>query len=515
MDASETEVVTADGACTAHGGVGDLVARAESDQALTNALWDAADRLRGHLEAAEYKHVVLGLVFLRFVGVAAEGRSGEPAGLLVPDHARWSWLRAQAHRPELGMLLDAAMEALEEANPGLAGALPKVFARAELDPRLLANLVALIGQVGSEVPKNDGIGDVLGRVYEHFLGRFAALEGRLSGEFYTPPSVVRLLVDMIEPFGGSVYDPCCGSGGMFVQSSTFVAAHGGTRRDMQVYGQESVSTTWRLARMNLALRGIDADLGESADDVFHFDHLPDLRANYILANPPFNSAGWYSTALRDDARWAFGLPPKSNANFAWVQHIIHHLAPRGVAAFVLANGSLSTRQSGEGEIRRRVIEASLVDCIVALPAKLFLNTAIPACLWVVSKNRAHGGPRQRRGDVLFIDARARGRLETRSLRVLGNEDVELIVRTYHAWQGRSTGDDYEAVPGWCRSVQPDELRDNAYVLTPGRYTRPPAGAVDEEVHGTLARLRRMLLAEIEAGRDLELRVTNRLTEYVL
>lgn len=514
MDAGETEERMAAGPSTVQGYVEDSAARSAPHQTLVNTLWDAADRLRGHLEAAEYKHLVLGLVFLRFVGAAAEWRSGKPAVLRVPDHARWSWLHAQAHTPKIGTLLDAAMDALEGANPCLVGALPKIYARAELDPRLLADLVDLIGSVASEQPNDDDGGDVLGRVYEHFLGRFAALEGRLSGEFYTPRSVVRLLVDMIEPFRGSVYDPCCGSGGMFVQSSDFVAAHGGARHDLRVYGQESVSTTWRLARMNLALRGIDADLGERANDVFHFDHLPDLRADYVLANPPFNSDGWYSVALRDDARWAYGLPPKGNANFAWVQHIIHHLAPTGVAAFVLANGSLSTRQSGEGDIRRRIVEASLVDCIVALPTKLFLNTAIPACLWVVNKDRARRGPRQRQEEVLFIDARARGRLETRSLRILGDEDVASIVRTYHAWQGRNTGGDYEDVPGWCRSVEADELRENRFVLTPGRYVRPPGRADDEDVKETLARLRHMLLAEIKIGRDLEGRVTNRLTEHV-
>lgn len=513
VDAGETAEGTAE-LSTVQGAADAPANRSTPHLTLVNTLWEAADRLRGHLEAAEYKHLVLGLVFLKSVGDGAGRGAEKPAGLRVPDHARWSWLRAQARTPEIGILLDAAMDALEGANPCLVGALPKVYARAELDSQLLADLVELIGTIGSEWPQDDGGGDVLGRVYEYFLGRFAALDGRLSGEFYTPQSVVRLLVDMIEPFRGSIYDPCCGSGGMFVQSSAFVAAHGGARDDLRVYGQESVSTTWRLARMNLALRGINADLGERADDVFHRDHLPDLRADYVLANPPFNSNGWYSAALRDDARWVYGLPPKGNANFAWVQHIIHHLAPKGVAAFVLANGSLSARQSGEGEIRRRIVEASLVDCVVALPAKLFLNTAIPACLWIINKDRAQRGPRQRRGEVLFIDARSRGRLETRSARVLDEEDVAPIVRTYHAWHGRSTSSDYEDVPGWCRSVEPHELRVNRFVLTPGRFIRPPGPADEDDIVETLARLRHALLAEIAVGRDLEVQLTSRLTELV-
>jgi type I restriction enzyme M protein len=370
-------------------------------------LWAAADTLRGSMDAAEYKHVVLGLIFLKYISDAfeeqhakleaeqAQGANPEDPDeyrgaahpvFWVPKEARWPHLKAQAKQPTIGQSVDDAMAGIERDNPSLKGVLPKEYGRPALDKQRLGQLVDLVSniKVGDEESRSK---DVLGRVYEYFLSQFASAEGKKGGEFYTPRSVVRLLVEMLEPFKGRVFDPCCGSGGMFVQSAEFVAAHGGKRTDVSIYGREFVATTWRLARMNLAIRGIEANLGDHADDSFHRDLHRDLRADFILANPPFNLDDWYSDALRDDPRWRYGLPPAGNGNFAWVQHFIHHLAPSGTAGFVLANGSLSSRTSGEGEIRRRIVEADLVDCIVALPEKPFLNTGIPPCLWFVAKGR--------------------------------------------------------------------------------------------------------------------------------
>jgi type I restriction enzyme M protein len=471
---------------------------------LEAALWDAADKLRGNLEAAEYKHVALGLVFLKYVSDAFESRRQQLEAQIsdpkssdyikneqtrlrllesrdeytsenvfwVPTDARWDFLLSQAKQPEIGVLIDKAMDAIEKDNPGLKGVLPKTYARAEIDKRLLGELVDLIGTIGFTAVDH-GSDDVLGRVYEYFLGRFASAEGRNAGEFYTPRSVVKLLVEMLEPFTGRVFDPCCGSGGMFVQSADLVAAHGGKRTDISVYGQEFVATTWRLAKMNLALRGIEANLADESADSFHRDKFPDLRADYILANPPFNLDDWYSDALREDVRWRYGLPPAANGNFAWVEHFIYHLAPSGMAGFVLANGSLSSRSSGEGDIRRKLVEADLVDCIVELPERLFFNTGIPVCLWFIAKDRTGGGSyRKRIGEVLFVNARKIGRMESRTLRVFDQDDIERVAQKYHQW--RSGSPEYESEPGFCRSATLDEIRAQAFILSPGRYV----GAAD-------------------------------------
>lgn len=509
---------------------------------LEAVLWDAADKMRGNLEASEYKHVALGLVFLKYISDAFEQRhaylasaTADPkneyfipdpsrrhlvsesrdeytseAVFWVPEEARWPFLQARAKQPEIGVLIDAAMDAIERDNPSLKGVLPKTYARADIDKRLLGELVDLIGSIGF-THVDHGSDDVLGRVYEYFLGQFARAEGQKAGAFYTPRSVVRLLVEMLEPFSGRVYDPCCGSGGMFVQSAEFVAAHGGSRSDVSVYGQESTATTWRLGRMNLAIRGIEANLGDHADDSFHRDLHPDLRADYVLANPPFNLDDWYSDALRDDPRWKYGLPPAGNGNFAWVQHFIAHLAPSGMAGFVLANGSLSSKTNGEGEIRRRLVEADLVDCVVAMPDKLFLNTGIPVCLWFVAKDRSNGRFRDRRGEVLFIDAKKLGRMESRTLRMLDEGDVAKIAGAYHAWRGEPTEVPYADTAGFCRVATLDEMRRHDFVLTPGRYV----GAVDEEADGEpieerLSRLGVQLIAEFEESDRLQAIVRERL-----
>ncbi len=504
-------------------------------KSLEATLWDAADKLRGNLEASEYKHVVLGLVFLKYVSDAFTARRLELETALadpdsedhipsqvrrerilesrdeytshnvfwVPPRARWEHLLDNAKQPGIGQYLDEAMDLIEYENLSLKGVLPKNFGRPDLDKRLLGELVDMIGTIGF-TGVDHGTDDVLGKVYEYFLGKFAGQEGRGAGEFYTPRSVVRLLVEMLEPYAGRVYDPCCGSGGMFVQSEEFVLAHGGRRDDLAIYGQEFVGTTWKLARMNLAIRGIDADLGDNSDDSFHRDQHPDLRADFVIANPPFNKDDWFSEALADDPRWAYGRPPAGNANFAWVQHFVHHLAPTGTAGFVLANGSLSSKQSGEGKIRQRLVEADLVDCIVALPEKLFLNTGIPVCLWFLSKGRHGNGRRARRGEVLFIDARSLGRMQTRTLRVLDNDDIARVSRTYHYWRSRDPEVAYEDVPGFARSASATALAEHGYVLTPGRYVGAADVAGDgEPIAEKVGRLQAELLAEFDEGRRLE------------
>ncbi|WP_456370801.1 N-6 DNA methylase, partial [Thermodesulfatator atlanticus] len=429
-------------------------------------LWEAANKLRGHLDAAEYKHVVLGLIFLKYLSDAFEEKRKqlekeladpespwfikEPEAryetledrdeyraenvFYVPPRARWSYIRERAKQPEIGQIIDDAMVAIEKENPSLKGVLPKIYAKPELDKRRLGELVDLISDIGLWDHENRSK-DILGRVYEYFLGQFASAEGRKGGEFYTPRCIVRLLVEMIEPYQGRVYDPCCGSGGMFVQSEEFIKAHGGRIGDISIYGQESNPTTWRLAKMNLAIRGIEANLGPHAADTFHNDLHPTLKADFILANPPFNQKDWGQEALKGDVRWKFGVPPANNANFAWVQHIIHHLSPVGIAGFVLANGSLSSNQGGEGEIRKKIIEADLVDCIVALPPQLFYSTQIPACLWFIARDKSgkptKGGKplRDRRGEVLFIDARKMGVMVDRVHRELTDEEIKKIART--------------------------------------------------------------------------------------
>ena len=458
-------------------------------------LWQAADKLRGHMDAAEYKHVVLGLIFLKYISDAFQERyealkkelHADPEDrdeytaeniFWVPKAARWPHLQANAKQATIGKLIDDAMEAIEKANPILKGVLPKDYNRPALDKHRLGELIDLIADIGLGDKENRSK-DILGRVYEYFLSRFASAEGKKGGEFYTPRCVVKLLVKMIEPYKGRVYDPCCGSSGMFVQSDEFIREHGGRLGDISIYGQESNPTTWKLAKMNLAIRGIEANLGPYHADTFHNDLHKDLKADFILANPAFNMSDWGGERLHDDARWKYGVPPVGNANFAWVQHIIYHLAPAGVAGFVLANGSMSSNQSGEGDIRRKIIEADLVDCMIALPPQLFYGTQIPACLWFLARNKTNGKFGDRRRKALFIDARKIGHLIDRVHRDLSNDDLSKIARAYHAWRGEKDAGKYQDVRGFCKSATVDEITANDFILTPGRYV----GAEEEEDDG--------------------------------
>lgn len=463
-------------------------------------LWAMADKLRSNMDAADYKHIVLGLIFLKFISDKFEAKRTELLAtpnadpeerdeylaenvFWVPRGARWSDIQDKAKLPTIGQAVDAAMAAIEDENPTLKGVLPKsTYGRADLDKRLLGEVIDLVGKIELLArDENGGAQDLLGRVYEYFIGQFAAAEGKKGGQFYTPTCIVELLVRMIEPYSGRVFDPCFGSGGMFVQSEKFVEAHGGGRDDISIYGQESNPQTWRLGKMNLAIRGITANLGPRAADSFHDDLHKDLKADFLLANPPFNVSDWGGERRRQDTRWKFGVPPVGNANFAWVQHFIYHLAPHGLAGFVLANGSLSSNQSGEGEIRKAIIEADIVDCIVALPGQLFYTTQIPVSLWFLARDKSNGilkdkRLRDRRGETLFIDARTLGRMETRTLRVLDNvddpttgrkNDIGRIVDVYHAWREARPG--YADVPGFCRAVKTEQIAAQGFVLTPGRY----------------------------------------------
>lgn len=470
--------------------------RRETSGALTGyeaTLWAAANALRGSMDAAEYKHVVLGLIFLKYISDSFEelqtkilAQWGEEASedrdeytaeniFWVPQEARWSYLKSNARQSNIGQLVDVAMIGIERENPSLRDVLPKDYARPALDKQRLGQLIDMITNisVGNQAARAN---DVLGRVYEYFLGQFAGTEGKKGGEFYTPRCIVRLLVEMLEPYSGRVYDPCCGSAGMFVQSIEFIDAHvtgngnrGKAKRKISIYGQESNYTTWRLAKMNLAIRGLEGQIAHG--DIFHNDRHPDLRANYILANPPFNVKDWGGDRLVDDKRWQYGAPPKGNANFAWVQHMVHHLAPGGIAGFVLANESMSSNQSGEGEIRRNLVEANLVDCMVALPGQLFYSTQIPACLWFLARDRSGGKDRDRRGEILFIDARALGRMIDRTHRELTQEEISRIAETYRSWRGNEP--EYLDDPGFCRCISVEELREHNHVLTPGRYVGAP------------------------------------------
>jgi type I restriction enzyme M protein len=459
-------------------------------------LWQAADKLRGNMDAADYKNVVLGLVFLKYISDAFQERyealKKEPHAdpedrdeysaenvFWVPKAARWPKLQASAKQPVIGKLLDEAMLAIEKENPSLKGVLAKDYARESLDKHRLGGLIDLIGTIGLG-DKESRSKDILGRVYEYFLGQFAAAEGKKGGQFYTAQSVVKLLVEMIEPYKGRVFDPCCGSGGMFVQSEKFAEAHGGRRTDLSIYGQESNQTTWRLCKMNLAIRGIESNIAWNSEGSFHNDAHKDLKAGFILANPPFNDSDWGGERLREDVRWKYGVPPAGNANFAWVQHFIHHLAPNGIAGFVLANGSMSSNQSGEGEIRKAIIEADLVDCMTALPGQLFYTTAIPVCLWFLTRNKANGKFRDRRRQTLFMDVRKMGHLVDRKHRELSEEEIVRIGRTYHAWRGEKEAGKYEDMPGFCKRASTDEIAAHGYVLTPGRYVGAEEVEDDDE-----------------------------------
>ena len=459
-------------------------------------LWAAADKLRGNMEPSDYKHVALGLIFLKYISDAFEAKRAEllkeeladaedPEEYLaenvfwVPKDARWSHLQAKAKQPTIGKDIDDAMLAIEARNASLKGVLPKDYARPALNKVMLGELIDLVSGIGM-AEEADRSRDILGRVYEYFLGGFAGAEGKRGGEFYTPRAVVRLLVEMLEPYKGRVYDPCCGSGGMFVQSEKFVEEHGGRIGDIAIYGQESNYTTWRLAKMNLAVRRIDADIRWNNEGSFHKDELQDLKADFILANPPFNISDWGGDRLRDDARWKFGAPPVGNANYAWLQHIHHHLAPNGTAGVVLSNGSMSSAQSGEGEIRRAMVEGDAVDCMIALPGQLFYSTQIPACLWFLGRNKSRGnGWRDRRGEVLFIDARKLGRMADRTRKEFSDDDITWIAKTYRAWRGESQAGAYEDVPGFCKAVTLEKIREHNHVLTPGRYVGAAATEVDD------------------------------------
>lgn len=495
------------------------------EESLEKSLWKAADKLRKNIDAAEYKHIVLGLIFLKYISdsfeqhfVKLQAGEGEYAGadpedkdeyaaeniFFVPQDARWSYLQSQAKQPDIGKMVDDAMDAIEAENASLKGVLPKVFARDNLDPASLGQLIDLVGNIALGDAKSRSA-DVLGHVFEYFLGEFALAEGKQGGQFYTPRSVVELLVEMLEPYQGRVFDPCCGSGGMFVQSEKFVADHQGRVNDISIYGQESNQTTWRLAKMNLAIRGIEASQVKwNNEGSFLNDAHKDLKADYIIANPPFNVSDWSGELLRTDGRWQYGVPPAGNANFAWLQHFIYHLSPTGQAGVVLAKGALTSKTSGEGDIRKALIEqGNVIDCIVNLPAKLFLNTQIPAALWFMRRNRnqipspsgrgqVEGVFADRSKEILFIDARNLGHLINRRTKELSDEDIKQITDTYHNW--RSPNGAYQDIAGFCASVSLERVKELDYVLTPGRYV----GLPDDEDDFNFAERFNALKAEFEA-----------------
>ena len=487
-------------------------AKENKDEPLEKQLWKAADKLRKNIDAAEYKHVVMGLIFLKYISDSFEemfarlqAGEGEYKGadpedkdeykaenvFFVPSEARWSHLVSRAKLPTIGTVVDEAMDAIEKENPSLKGVLPKVFARQNLDPASLGGLIDLVGNIALGDAKSRSA-DVLGHVFEYFLGEFALAEGKQGGQFYTPRSIVELLVAMLEPYKGRVFDPCCGSGGMFVQSEKFVAEHQGRVNDISIYGQESNQTTWRLAKMNLAIRGIDSSQVKwNNEGSFLNDAHKDLKADFIIANPPFNVSDWSGELLRGDGRWQYGAPPAGNANFAWLQHFAYHLNPQGKAGVVLSKGALNSKSSGEDEIRKALIaDGNLIDCIVNLPSKLFLNTQIAAALWFINRTRNNGHPRK--NEILFIDARNLGHLINRRTREFSHDDIQKIADIYHAWR---TGEGaYEDAKGFCASVPLERMKDLNYVLTPGRYV----GLADEEDDFDFTERFAALRAEFEA-----------------
>ncbi len=491
--------------------------KATTEEPLEKQLWKAADKLRKNIDAAEYKHIVLGLIFLKYISdafeelyatlKAEEANGADPEDkdeykavnvFFVPQDARWTYLQSRAKQPEIGKFVDDAMDAIEKENASLKGVLPKVFARQNLDPTSLGELIDLVGNIALGDAKARSA-DILGHVFEYFLGEFALAEGKKGGQFYTPRSVVELLVEMLEPYKGRVFDPCCGSGGMFVQSLKFVDSHAGRVNDISIYGQESNQTTWRLAKMNLAIRGIDSSQVKwNNEGSFLNDAHKDLKADYIIANPPFNVSDWGGDLMRNDGRWQYGVPPTGNANFAWMQHFIYHLAPKGQAGVVLAKGALTSKTSGEGEIRKALIENGLIDCIVNLPAKLFLNTQIPAALWFMSRGSTSSPTgsgqvfRDRSNEILFIDARNLGHLINRRTRELSQEDIQKIANTYHNW--RNVDGKYEDIPGFCAAAPISKVAELDYVLTPGRYV----GLPDEEDDFNFEERFNSLKAELEA-----------------
>ena len=514
----------------------------ENSEPLEQTLWKAADKLRKNMDAAEYKHVVLGLIFLKYISdafrdlheklVKGEGEyeGADPEDIneyraenvfYVPPQARWEYLQGRAKLPTIGKDIDDAMDAIEKDNPSLKGVLPKQYARPNLDKQSLGGLIDLIGTIalGDEAARSR---DVLGQVYEYFLGQFALAEGKKGGQFYTPRSVVQLLVEMLEPYEGRVFDPCCGSGGMFVQSEKFIKAHSDRYKNgngkglpinpadrISIYGQESNQTTWRLCKMNLAIRGIDSsNVFWNSEGSFLNDAHPDLKADFVIANPPFNDSDWSGELLRTDGRWKYGVPPISNANYAWIQHFIYHLSPKGNAGFVLAKGSLSSKTNGEGEIRKNIIEAGLVDCIVNLPTKLFLNTQIPACLWFLSREKEIDPKHPRRNKILFIDARDMGTLINRRTRELSQEDIRLIADTYHNW--RNNNGEYKDVPGFCKSATIEEVAALDYVLTPGRYVGLPEDEDNFDFEERIKTLSQELKQQMDEARRLDIKIVENL-----
>ena len=490
---------------------------------LESTLWAAADKLRGNLDAGDYKRVVLGLIFLKYISDAFQEKYNqlkkdplaEPEDkdeyladhiFWVPKEARWNYLRDNAKQPIIGGLIDTAMDEIEQDNPSLKGVLPKEFAKESLDKRRLGELIDLISTISMHGGDGNGT-DMLGRVYEYFLGQFANAEGKKGGEFYTPASIVKLLVEMLQPNRGRVYDPCCGSGGMFVQSESFVKQHQGRIDDIHVFGQELNDGTYRLCKMNLAIRRIDGDIRKG--DTLHNDQSPDLKADFVIANPPFNVSDWGGELLQNDVRWKYGVPPKGNANFAWVQHFIHHLNPNGMAGFVLANGSMSSQSSGEGEIRKKIVDADLVDCIVTLPPQLFYNVAIPCCLWFLARNREN-----RKGKTLFIDARNMGTMLNRRNRELTAKDIAKIANTYHDWRG-TNGGTYEDVAGFCKVATTTEIAEHDYVLTPGRFVGSEAAIEDAEpFEEKMKRLTADLNSQFAEGAKLEERIKKNLKQVI-
>lgn len=479
-------------------------------------LWSAADKLRGNMDPSEYKNVVLGLIFLKYISDAFMDRyeylkenqeewyadPEDPDEYLshnifwVPPDARWDYLQRSAKNPTIGQLIDEAMLSIQRDNKSLSGVLPTDYGREELDKRRLGELVDLLSTVSMK-DRDNHARDVLGEVYEYFLGQFALAEGKRGGQFYTPKSIVRLLVEMLEPYEGRIYDPCCGSGGMFVQSEKFIEAHGGNVDSVSIWGQESNPTTWKLCKMNLAIRQIDHDKIEYGDS-FHEDQHPDLRADYILANPPFNDSDWGGNLLEEDRRWRYGTPPANNANYAWLQHIIYHLTSDGRAGVVLANGSMSTSTNAEAAIRQTMIEADLIDCMVALPSQLFHNTQIPACLWFFNRHK----PEHRREQILFIDARDLGTMIDRTQRELQDESIQRITSTYYAWE--DVEGDYEDVAGFCKSATLEEVAGHNFILTPGRYVGAPDMEDDgEPFEDKMQRLTATLYEQFAEGDRLE------------
>lgn len=526
----------------------------DQNQGLEKALWDAATRLRSNMDAAEYKHVVLGLIFLKYVSDVFNQRHeqltiwvNDPSSdyfmpseaakvsiledrdqytsegvFWVPDGHRWDDLRRAAKQTDIGSRIDAAMDAIEKENAQLKGVLPKNYARKELTPATLGGLIDTFSREDLTAAEHAGL-DVLGRVFEYMIAQFASAEGKLGGEFFTPRSVVQLLIEMLEPFNGRVYDPACGSGGMFVQADKFVKAHGGVRNDISVFGQEMNPTTWRLAKMNLALRGIDANLGAQWGDSFANDQHPDLRADFVLANPPFNISEWGGENLKDDSRWKYGTPPEGNANYAWIQHMLHHLAPTGTMATVLANGSLSSKAKQELDIRKNLVDADLVECIVRMPDKLFYTTTIPVSLWFLTKDKSAKSvkserqQRARHNEVLFIDAQNMGSMITRTVRELSNDEVQMISEVYHSWrgegEGKGSGSSYKDIPGFCISVTLDRIREQNYVLTPSWYVGIPDEASDgEAISDKLKRLQSSLRNGLQIRKDLTTRVLSALSD---